>query len=95
MLGEALLGQSKLAEAEPLLVQGYEGLKAREASILPEVRTQRLSEAGRRVIRLYAALNQPGKAAGLLRNEDLDAMMPNGIAAFAALTTRNDTVASP
>jgi tetratricopeptide (TPR) repeat protein len=95
MLGEALLGQSKPAEAEPLLVQGYEGMKAREASIPAQVRSQRLSEAGRRVIRLYNDLNQPGRAAGLLRTEDLDAMMPNGIAAFAALATSNDEAASP
>jgi tetratricopeptide (TPR) repeat protein len=82
MLGEALLGQSKLAEAEPLLVQGYAGLRAREASILPQVRSQRLSEARRRVIRLYEARNEPGRAAALLRTLDLDAIMPNGVAAF-------------
>jgi tetratricopeptide (TPR) repeat protein len=95
MLGEALLGQRRLAEAEPLLVQGYEGLKAREASIPAQVRSQRLSEAAARVVRLYAALNQRRKADRLLRSEDRDALMPNGIAAFGAPTTRNDSVASP
>jgi len=82
MLGEALLGQRKLTEAEPLVVQGYEGLKAR-AALIPAEGRARLPEAATRVVRLYIALNQPGKAAGLLRKEDLDAMMPNGVAAFA------------
>src|SRR5207245_269157 len=31
MLGEALVGQKQYAAAEPLLVQGYEGMKQREA----------------------------------------------------------------
>jgi hypothetical protein len=40
LLGGALLGQKKYAEAEPLLVHGYEGLKAREARIpAPERRS--------------------------------------------------------
>jgi hypothetical protein len=33
LLGGALLGQKKYAEAEPLLVKGYEGLKTREKTI--------------------------------------------------------------
>ena len=33
LLGDSLLGQKKYAEAEPLLLSGYEGLKAREARI--------------------------------------------------------------
>jgi uncharacterized protein HemY len=33
MLGAALLGQMKYAEAEPLVIQGYEEMKAREAKI--------------------------------------------------------------
>ena len=32
-LGEALSGQGRYAEAEPLVVGGYEGMKAREAKI--------------------------------------------------------------
>ena len=36
MLGAALLAQKKYAEAEPLLLAGYEGLKEREAMIPPE-----------------------------------------------------------
>ena len=33
LLGGALLGQGRYAEAEPLVVAGYEGMKAREARI--------------------------------------------------------------
>lgn len=33
LLGGALAGQKRFAEAEPLLVSGYEGMKQREAKI--------------------------------------------------------------
>jgi len=39
MLGEALLLQKKYTEAEPLLLQGYEGMKLREAMIPPRARS--------------------------------------------------------
>jgi hypothetical protein len=61
-LGGALLGQAKYAEAEPLVVQGYEGLKVRAAKI-PAVGKPRLREAAERVIRLYEAWGKPDKAA--------------------------------
>ena len=32
-LGGSLMGQKKFAEAEPLILAGYEGMKAREAKI--------------------------------------------------------------
>jgi hypothetical protein len=51
-LGGSLLGQKKYAEAEPLIVQGLEGMKAREAKI-PAPRKPSLAEAAERVIRLY------------------------------------------
>jgi len=38
MLGGSLLGQKKYAEAEPLLLSGYEGMKQREVKIPPEVK---------------------------------------------------------
>jgi hypothetical protein len=37
MLGGALAGQKKFQEAEPLLVEGYSGLKEREAKIPPDL----------------------------------------------------------
>jgi len=82
LLGGALLGQQEYAEAEPFLIEGYEGLKARVGAIPPEGRSN-LSEAGERVFRLYDALDQPDRALALLRPEDRDALMPNGVAAFA------------
>jgi hypothetical protein len=60
-LGAALAGQTKYAEAEPLIVQGYEGLKAREARI-PASRKPSLTEAAARVVRLYEAWGKPDQA---------------------------------
>jgi tetratricopeptide (TPR) repeat protein/tRNA A-37 threonylcarbamoyl transferase component Bud32 len=57
-LGAALLGQKKHAEAEPLLLKGYEGMKAREKSIPPQAMS-RLYEALDRLIKLYTATNKP------------------------------------
>jgi hypothetical protein len=61
MLGESLLGQKKYAAAEPFLLQGYEGIKQREAKIPSQGKT-RLAEAAERLVRLYEAINQPEKA---------------------------------
>jgi hypothetical protein len=47
-LGAALAGQNKRAEAEPLLIRGYEGLKARELKI-PFFRRKEVSEAAARL----------------------------------------------
>ena len=52
MLGEALLGQKKYADAEPQLLAGYEGLKQRETTI-PEQGKIRLPEALERLVQLY------------------------------------------
>jgi serine/threonine-protein kinase len=52
LLGGALLGQGRYADAESLVVPGYEGLKAREATIRASDRVS-LREAAERVIRLY------------------------------------------
>jgi hypothetical protein len=62
VIGGSLLGQRKYAEAEPLLLSGYEGLKAR-ASGLPPSRKPRVPEARDRIVRLYEAWGQPEKAA--------------------------------
>jgi hypothetical protein len=51
-LGGSLRSQKRYAEAEPLIVAGYEGLKAREARIPPPGKP-RLTEAAERVVRLY------------------------------------------
>jgi hypothetical protein len=62
LLGWSLLGQGRCAEAEPLVVAGYEGLKARESRMTVPDRSH-LREAAERVVRLYAAWGKPGLAA--------------------------------
>ena len=52
MLGGVLLGQKKYAEAEPLLLAGYEGLQQREAAIPPNGKI-RIREALERLVLLY------------------------------------------
>jgi len=63
MLGAALLGESRYAEAEPLIVSGYEGLKAREAGMPPAVAMPRLTEAAERILQLYQSCDKPDKSA--------------------------------
>ena len=58
MLGGALLGQGRYADAEPLLVAGYEGMKQRETAI-PEQGKDRFPEALDRLIELYTAMDKP------------------------------------
>jgi serine/threonine protein kinase/lipopolysaccharide biosynthesis regulator YciM len=58
LLGGALLGQKKYADAEPLLLKGYEGMKTREKTI-PKGGGSRLPEAVDRLIELYTATNRP------------------------------------
>jgi tetratricopeptide (TPR) repeat protein len=65
LLGGALLGEGKLAEAEPLIVQGYEGMKAREATI-PSEGQPLLTEAAERLVLLYEQTGRPDQAAALL-----------------------------
>ncbi|MBX9579694.1 MAG: hypothetical protein K2X87_05235 [Gemmataceae bacterium] len=62
LFGGALVGQKKYAEAGPLLVTGYEGMKQREKSIPPAGST-RIPEALDRLVELSAATNQPAEAA--------------------------------
>jgi len=63
MLGESLLGQKKLAEAESLLLDGYRGMKEREASIPPEAKVLRIPEALERNVQLYEAKGDATEAA--------------------------------
>jgi tetratricopeptide (TPR) repeat protein len=60
-LGEVLLSQKKYAEAEPFLLQGYDGLRRRK-SFIDEFNRSSLTEAAERLVRLYEATNQPEKA---------------------------------
>jgi hypothetical protein len=81
MLGGALLGQKKYAEAEPLLLKGYEGMKALEKTPAPDAARlalqQRLAEALDRLIELYTATNRPDEAARWRKEmEELKAAQP-------------------
>jgi tetratricopeptide (TPR) repeat protein len=53
-LGASLLGQKEYADAERLILDGYEGMKAREAKI-PAQGKKYLTEAAERVVQLYQA----------------------------------------
>jgi tetratricopeptide (TPR) repeat protein len=61
LLGGALCGQQKYAEAETLLLQGYEGMKQREPK-LPANGAARLSEALERLVQLYDAWGKKAQA---------------------------------
>jgi tetratricopeptide (TPR) repeat protein len=52
LLGRSLAGQKALADAEPLLLEGYEGMLARAASIPPAGRI-RITETLDAIIQLY------------------------------------------
>ena len=60
-LGGSLLGQGRYAEAEPLIMAGYEGMKAREAR-LPSAARPRLAEAAGRVVSLYEGWGKVDRA---------------------------------
>jgi tetratricopeptide (TPR) repeat protein len=62
LLGAALLGQKKYADAEPLLVRGYQGMKARQAKG-PSEGKARLLEALGRLVQLYDAWEKKAEAA--------------------------------
>jgi serine/threonine protein kinase len=61
LLGAVYMGQELYEKAEPLLLQGYEGMKQREA-VLPLDEKPRLVEVGERIVRFYEVTQQPEKA---------------------------------
>jgi tetratricopeptide (TPR) repeat protein len=62
LVGEALAGQKKYAEAEPLLLKGYEGMKQRAAKMPVPSRATRLAEAADALASLYDALDKKDEA---------------------------------
>jgi serine/threonine protein kinase len=62
VLGAALLGQKKHADAEPLLLQGYAGMKQSEKGMPEGERRRALTDAVERVVLLYEVTEQPEKA---------------------------------
>src|SRR5262249_9555418 len=69
LLGVALAGQKNYAAAEPLLIEGYQGLKARLASIPAPARGQ-LAAAAARIVPFYESWGKPDKAAGWRKTLD-------------------------
>jgi tetratricopeptide (TPR) repeat protein len=61
MLGAALAGQNKYADAEPLLIQSYEGLKAQKQKVPPQNRKD-IAVAVTRIVLLYEAWSRKEKA---------------------------------
>src|SRR5262249_51331105 len=61
LLGDSLLGQKQYAAAEPLLLEGYRGMKQREARMGPAAAT-RLGQARERLVRLYEAWGKKEQA---------------------------------
>jgi serine/threonine protein kinase len=61
LLGASLSAQKKYAEAEPLLLQAYDGLKARETKI-PAPYSARVAQAGLRLVELYDAWGKEDQA---------------------------------
>jgi serine/threonine protein kinase len=62
VLGAALLGQKKYADAEPLLLEGYRGMKEWETGQSEGERRRLLTDACERVVRFYEVTEQPEKA---------------------------------
>jgi len=62
LLGAALAGQKRYAQAEPLLISGYEGMLHRQATI-PAGNRGNLTDALPRIVRLYEEWGKPDKAA--------------------------------
>jgi hypothetical protein len=62
LLGEALVGEKKYADAEPLLLQGYRGMKENENLIYGN-RAKKLMDAAQRLVALYTDWGKPAPAA--------------------------------
>ena len=62
MRGQALLGQKKYADAEKLLLNGYEGMQQRAAKIPPKQKKARLSEALEPIVQLYDVAGKKSEA---------------------------------
>jgi len=58
------VGQKNYAEAEPLLLQSYQGLQQRQASLPPILNApRRVTESLERLVQLYDAWGKPTQAA--------------------------------
>ena len=78
VVGAAMLGQQKYAEAEPLLVAGYDGMAQRHAKIPPNAKV-RLTEALDRLVHLYDAWGKPEEAAKWRAKLSVEARIRDGL----------------
>ncbi|HTV82225.1 MAG TPA: serine/threonine-protein kinase [Acidobacteriaceae bacterium] len=62
MLGACLTGEKKYAEAEPLLLEGYQGMVTRKARMLAVPDLRELDRAREWIVELYRASGKPEKA---------------------------------
>jgi hypothetical protein len=62
MLGASLTGEKKYREAEPLVIDGYEAMIQRKATI-PAGNSSALDQAGQRIVQLYRSWGKAEKAA--------------------------------
>ena len=62
MLGSILAMQKQYAEAEPMLLSGYQGILQRESTIAALDRIE-LARAGERIVELYRGWEKPDRAA--------------------------------
>ena len=76
MLGESLMLQGKFAEAETLLVDGYQGLKERRGALPGNGRQGHLRKAVERLVTLYTSWNQPDQRDAWQRV--LESLLPYG-----------------
>jgi hypothetical protein len=64
LLGASLSGQKKYADAQTFLLQGYEGLQQRQASLPPYLNApRRITESLERLVQLDDAWGKPAQAA--------------------------------
>jgi tetratricopeptide (TPR) repeat protein len=77
LLGGALAGQQKYAEAEPLLLAGYEGMEGR-AKTIPPPGQFRLTEARERLVQFYDAWGKKDQAAVWRKKHELAATPQKG-----------------
>jgi serine/threonine protein kinase len=69
VLGASLAGQKKFAEAEPLLLEGYQGMLARKNLISASDRWH-LERARQWLVQLYKAWGKPEKAAAIAKESN-------------------------
>jgi hypothetical protein len=62
LLGASVAGQKKYAEAEPLLLEGYQGMVARKEKVMV-ADWYHLDRAREWIVQLYQAWGKPEKAA--------------------------------